>query len=314
MENASLESLRDILTNANGKTPLADRFRALFFLKSIGSEFQSDPVKANTAIDYISQAFVDDSELLKHEVAYCLGQTHNLRAAPALRTVLADLNQQCMVRHEAAEALGALNDADSLPILEKFHQDPNELVEIKETCELAIERIRWENSNKSKQEVLQKSIYESVDPAPPLPLNSTSKVDKLRNILNDQNEPLFQRYRAMFRLRDLGSDEACLALATGFADDSALFKHEIAYIFGQICNPVTVPSLIDVVRKESEAPMVRHEAAEALGAIATPETLPVLKDLLNDKDSVVRESAIVALDMWDYENSNEVEYAKIAEN
>lgn len=314
MENASLESLRDVLINANGKTPLADRFRALFYLKSVGAEFESDPVKASTAIDYISQTFVDDSELLKHEVAYCLGQTHNLRAAPALRTVLADLNQQCMVRHEAAEALGALNDAESLPILEKFYQDPNELVEIKETCELAIERIKWENSNLSKQEVLQKSIYESVDPAPPLPINSTSKIDKLRNILNDQNEPLFQRYRAMFRLRDLGSDEACLALATGFADDSALFKHEIAYIFGQICNPVTVPSLIDVVKKESEAPMVRHEAAEALGAIATPETLPVLKDLLNDKDSVVRESAIVALDMWDYENSNEVEYAKISDN
>lgn len=69
-----------------------------------------------------------------------------------------------------------------------------------------------------------------------------------------------------------------------------------------------------MVKKESEAPMVRHEAAEALGAIATPETLPVLKDLLNDKDSVVRESAIVALDMWDYENSNEVEYAKISDN
>lgn len=311
MENASLESLRDVLTNANGTTPLADRFRALFYLKSVGSEFESDAVKADTAIDYITQAFVDDSELLKHEVAYCLGQTHNLRAAPALRLVLADLDQQCMVRHEAAEALGALNDKDSLPILEKFHQDPNELVEIKETCELAIERINWENSKLSKQEVLQQSIYESVDPAPPLPLSSTDKIDKLRNILNNQDEPLFQRYRAMFRLRDLGTDDACLALASGFDDESALFKHEIAYIFGQICNPVTVPSLINIVKRDTEAPMVRHEAAEALGAIATPDTLPVLKELLNDKDSVVRESAIVALDMWDYENSNEVEYAKI---
>lgn len=311
MENSSLESLRDVLTNSNGSTPLADRFRALFYLKSIGSEFQSDSVRANTAIDYISQAFVDDSELLKHEVAYCLGQTHNLQAAPSLRTVLSDLNQQCMVRHEAAEALGALNDKDSLPILEQFFNDPNELVEIRETCELAIERINWENSKLSKQEVLQKSIYESVDPAPPLPLNSTDKIDKLRHILNDKDEPLFQRYRAMFRLRDLGTDDACLALASGFSDDSALFKHEIAYIFGQICNPVTVPSLIDVVQRTTEAPMVRHEAAEALGAIATPETLPVLKGLLNDKDVVVRDSAVVALDMWDYENSNEVEYAKI---
>lgn len=311
-ESSSIETLRDTLINSSGSTPLSDRFRALFYLKSIGSNHENDPKNAQLAIDYISQAFNDDSELLKHEVAYCLGQTHNLNAAPTLRNVLEDSNQQCMVRHEAAEALGALGDSNSLELLIKYFNDPNELLEIKQTCELAIERIKWENSKLSKEEILQKSLYESIDPAPPLPLNnSTDKIDKLKNILNDNNQPLFQRYRAMFRLRDLGTDDACLALSSGFNDDSALFKHEIAYIFGQICNPITVPSLIDVVQRDYEAPMVRHEAAEALGSIATPETLPVLKNLLNDKDQVVRDSAIVALDMWDYENSNEIEYAKV---
>lgn len=101
----------------------------------------------------------------------------------------------------------------------------------------------------------------------------------------------------MFRLRDLGTDEACLALATGFADESALFKHEIAYVFGQICNPVTVPSLIKVLKDEREAGMVRHEAAEALGAIGTNECTEVLTGFLTDSERVVRESAIVALDM-----------------
>lgn len=310
-ESTSLETLRDILINTSGKTPLADRFRALFYLKSIGTEFNENRERADTAIDYIAKAFIDDSELLKHEVAYCLGQSHNLHAAPVLRDVLADSKQQCMVRHEAAEALGALGDNGSLEILNKYFNDPNELIEIKQTCELAIERINWENSKKSKEEVLQKSLYESVDPAPPLPLDSTDKIEKLKNILNDPKEPLFQRYRAMFRLRDLGTDDACLALSSGFNDESALFKHEIAYIFGQMCNPVTVPSLIDVVQRKSEAPMVRHEAAEALGAIGTNETFPVLKGLLNDEDEVVRDSAVVALDMWEYENSNEIEYAKV---
>lgn len=311
-ENTSLETLRDVLINSDGKTPLADRFRALFYLKSIGTEFEQNPSKAATAIDYISKAFIDDSELLKHEVAYCLGQTHNLKAAPILRDVLSNKDQQCMVRHEAAEALGALGDKESLPLLKSYFNDPNEMVEIKQTCELAIERINWENSKLSKEEILQKSLYESIDPAPPLPLNSsTDKVNKLKEILNDESEPLFQRYRAMFRLRDLGTDEACLALASGLNDSSALFKHEIAYIFGQICNPVTVPSLVELVQRTEEAPMVRHEAAEALGAIATDDTLPVLKGLLKDNDDVVRDSAVVALDMWEYENSGEIEYAKV---
>ena len=131
-------------------------------------------------------------------------------------------------------------------------------------------------------------MYTSIDPAPPLATNdSTSKVEKLKEILNDQDKPLFERYRAMFRLRDIGTDEACLALASGFDDPSALFKHEIAYVFGQMCNPVTVPSLIKVLKDESEAGMVRHEAAEALGSIATDECLPVLQSFLNDSEPVV---------------------------
>ncbi|GMM29782.1 deoxyhypusine monooxygenase [Martiniozyma asiatica (nom. inval.)] len=310
-ESTPLATLHKILINENGKTALADRFRALFHLKSIGTEFEKRPQESATALQYISDAFKDDSELLKHEVAYCLGQTHNLQAAPILRNVLLDLDQQCMVRHEAAEALGALGDKDSLDLLIKVKNDQSERIEIQQTCELAIDRINWENSNSSKEEILQKSLYESVDPAPPLPTGVVEKIDKLQTILNDSSEPLFQRYRAMFRLRDIGTDEAAKALATGFNDESALFKHEIAYIFGQMCNPVVVPELIEVVKRESEEPMVRHEAAEALGSIATDETLPVLKSLLNDKDHVVRESAVVALDMWEYENSGEVEYAVV---
>lgn len=305
IDNASLEQLRDVLVNKSGTTPLANRFRALFNLKNIGSEGQE--LESKKAIDYIAETFSDSSELLKHEVAYVLGQIKNLYAAPYLRDVLIDEKQEIMVRHEAAEALGAIGDQDSLDLLQKYWKnDPSE--EIRQTCELAIERINWENSSKPSVEKLEKSIYTSIDPAPPMESLKADKIEKLQDILNDQQKPLFERYRAMFRLRDLNSDEACLALATGFQDPSALFKHEIAYVFGQLCNPVTVPSLIEVLKNESEAPMVRHEAAEALGSIATDECLPVLQSFLNDKDEVVRDSAIVALDMYEYENSNELEY------
>ncbi|CUM64040.1 uncharacterized protein PRCAT00001628001 [Priceomyces carsonii] len=302
VENANLEQLRDILVNKSGDVEIANRFRALFSLKSIGCE-SSDEEEAKRAIDYIAASFSDHSELLKHEVAYVLGQTKNLYAAPHLREVLQSKSQQCMVRHEAAEALGALGDTESLPLLNQYYQSDPE-VEIRQTCELAIERIKWENSDQAKTEKLEKSLYTSIDPAPPMSSDKESSVEKLAKILNDQNEPLFERYRAMFRLRDLATDEACLALATGLDDSSALFKHEIAYVFGQLCNPVTVPALIKVLKNENEAGMVRHEAAEALGSIATDECLPVLESFLNDKEAVVRDSAIVALDMYNYENSN----------
>ena len=36
--------------------------------------------------------------------------------------------------------------------------------------------------------------------------------------------PLFVRYRAMFALRNIGTPPAVDALASGFSDDSALFK------------------------------------------------------------------------------------------
>ncbi|EGW33031.1 Deoxyhypusine hydroxylase [Spathaspora passalidarum NRRL Y-27907] len=311
IDTANLEQLRDILVNKSGDVKLANRFRALFNLKSIGADQTEQPEQARKAVEYISECFKDSSELLKHEVAYVLGQTKNLTAAPYLRDVLIDDNQQVMVRHEAAEALGALGDSESLPLLKKyFVEDP--ALEIRQTCELAIERINWENSESAKTEKLEKSLYTSIDPAPPLATDqSSSKIEKLQQILNDQDKPLFERYRAMFRLRDLGTDEACLALASGFDDPSALFKHEIAYVFGQLCNPVTVPSLIKVLKDESQAGMVRHEAAEALGSIATDECLPVLQSFLEDKEDVVRDSAIVALDMYEYENSNELEYATV---
>lgn len=295
IDNASLEQLRDILCNFSGKENLANRFRALFNLKCVGAE-SNDEKEAATAVAYIADCFKDNSELLKHEVAYVLGQTKKLVAAPHLRQVLADNNQQVMVRHEAAEALGALGDKDSLDMLQDYYDnDPS--FEIRQTCELAIERIKWEQSEKSKTENIEKSLYTSIDPAPPMPQDQEAKVEKLQNILNDQAKPLFERYRAMFRLRDLGTDEAALALASGFDDPSALFKHEIAYVFGQICNPVTVPALIELLKRSTEAPMVRHEAAEALGSIGTEECTRVLESFLNDEEQVVRESAIVALDM-----------------
>jgi deoxyhypusine monooxygenase len=74
-------------------------------------------------------------------------------------------------------------------------------------------------------------------------------------------------------------------------------------------HPASVPSLSKVLKRPDEIHMVRHEAAEALGSIATPEVMDLLKDFQEDQEVVVRDSIVVALDMAEYENSGELQYA-----
>lgn len=104
--------------------------------------------------------FKDESELLKHELAYVLGQTGNLHALGYLENVLDDAQQQEIVRHEAAEALGALGQSSSVPLLEKYLHDPSQV--IRETCELAVDRIKWSRSKASREEILQQRYRTSI--------------------------------------------------------------------------------------------------------------------------------------------------------
>lgn len=81
----------------------------------------------------------------------------------------------------------------------------------------------------------------------------------------------------MFSLRNRGTEEAVLALCEGFNDQNALFRHEIAYVLGQMQHQASVPALTKVLHNEVEHRMVRHEAAEALGAVGGDKVEGVLK-------------------------------------
>ena len=108
----------------------------------------------------------------------------------------------------------------------------------------------------------------------PLEASAEPCIPDLEKTLLDTKLPLFQRYRAMFGLRDLASPpdlptavDAINALAKGLKDPSALFRHEVAFVFGQLCHPASIPSLTASLSDLSEVGMVRHEAAEALGSL-----------------------------------------------
>ncbi|XP_049286597.1 deoxyhypusine hydroxylase [Anopheles funestus] len=292
VEESKLIAIGEVLNNR--ERPLKERFRALFTLRNIGGEH---------ALESIGRCFDDESALLKHELAYCLGQMQDVRAIPMLTKVLADVQQEPMVRHEAAEALGAIGDSSVEQTLVSFSKDP--VVEVAETCEIALERVRW-LKQKQEQSLKDENPYASVDPTPPA---ASKSVEELQRILMDESDSLFNRYRAMFALRNLRTEEATLALATGLKGKSALFRHEVAFVLGQLQEECSVPFLIENLRDPAENEMVRHECAEALGAIATEECTRVLNEYLQDEKRVVKESCEVALDMCEYENSPEFQYA-----
>jgi len=155
------------------------------------------------------------------------------------------------------------------------------------------------------------SGYTSTDPAPPQEVATLSRpsVAALRTQLLDRSQPMFQRMRAVFSLRNRGGADAVEALAAAFEDPSALLRHELAYVLGQMGDPRANRFLTAVLRKEGEHVMVRHECAEALGAIGSPESVPVLRQFLHDPHPEVAESCEVALDLIAWVNSKDLHYA-----
>ncbi|KAJ2493157.1 deoxyhypusine hydroxylase [Coemansia sp. RSA 2050] len=298
--------LAEMVLNESGTVPLSQRYRALFSLKNLNDD---------AAVEIISQSLgmKNDSELFKHEVAYCLGQMGNKVAIPALVAAMAEVSYHDMVRHEAAESLGAMSDISVIPELEKYVND--KCKPLAETCVIALEKIRYDHSAEAQlaDPRPKDAVYASIDPAPAT--TSTKSVAELRKTLCDADVGLWKRYRAMFALRDIGTEEAVLALCEGMETDrtSALFRHEIGFIFGEMQHPASVPALARILANEKEDAMVRHEAAEALGSVATPEVNDILAKFISDPEPIVRDSCLVALDMFEHETSGEFQYAIIPE-
>ncbi|XP_010935762.1 deoxyhypusine hydroxylase-B [Elaeis guineensis] len=272
--------------------PISERFRALFSLRNLRGP---GPREA------LIRATRDSSNLLAHEAAFALGQMQDVEAVPALEAALRDLSLHPIVRHEAAEALGAIGLEGIIPLLEEsLATDPAQ--EVQETCELALRRIQEQKNISSGDGASVKvSPFLSVDPAMPASLNSS--VDQLREVLLNEEEGMYERYAALFALRNAGEDAAVNAIIASLNARSALLRHEVAYVLGQLQNKAASAALSEILRNVNEHPMVRHEAAEALGSIADSESVALLKEFAVDREPIVSQSCEVALSMLEYENS-----------
>ncbi|KAF9516483.1 hypothetical protein BS47DRAFT_1390730 [Hydnum rufescens UP504] len=344
----TLQSLSDQLLNSSGTTPLHSRFRALFTLKSICIPPFTSPV-SSSIVSTIAAGFSSDrtSALLRHELAYVLGQIGSPLAIPILEQVLCDVQgQEEMVRHEAAEALAAIGSTSSIPLLQKFATEPGRGGKddgrvVRETCEIALAKIQWNQSDEAKKAQAEGELldrygvfvnyfkqFTSIDPAPPLIAHSPLVTMPPSTI--DKEIPAARSHSAITDshvcITKYRHPEAIDALCAGFDDDSALFKHEIAFILGQLSHPHSIPALVEVLKRPNESAMVRHEAAEALGGIPSPSVadddgleakgsgsavFKLLREWAakDDAPQVVRDSCVVAVDMWEYENSSQFQYA-----
>ncbi|KAK1347928.1 deoxyhypusine hydroxylase [Hamiltosporidium tvaerminnensis] len=301
---------RDIL-NGN-KYNITQKMRALFYLRNINTI---------ESVLIIISAFHNESVLLKHELAYVLGQMRNPSCIDTLKNVLRNTEENEIVRHECAEALGNFLDKKNIEFLKSFYEDAS--IPVRETCYLAVRKIENHHQLNNKIEVetnensineysvddfvkfdkIEISEFDSYDPAYPLIID-----DYILESIYLYHRDIYFRYGAMFSLRNKKNVDV---LVKGFIDPSALFRHEVAFVLGQLRMKESIPHLKTVLADENEHDMVRHECAEAIGAIGTDECYEILKEYLQCDADIVRESAEVALDICVYEMSNDAEYCRV---
>ena len=113
-------------------------------------------------------------------------------------------------------------------------------LQVAETCDLALARIAAFRSAAAAPEA-DESRYLSVDPTPAAP--ASTPLAELRVCLLDETAPMPERYAALFGLRNKGGAEAVAVLSESFAARSALLKHEVAYVLGQMQQAEAFPVL-----------------------------------------------------------------------
>jgi deoxyhypusine monooxygenase len=127
----SVETLQSVLENP--QTDLVERYRTMFALRNRG------------AVEPLCKVLREDtsSSLLRHELAFCLGQLQSPKSIACLMGILARPEEHVMVRHEAAEALGAIEGCTSEEwktiedTLRSYQKDP--IRAIAESCVVALD-------------------------------------------------------------------------------------------------------------------------------------------------------------------------------
>lgn len=136
--------------------------------------------------------------------------------------------------------------------------------------------------------------------------NAQQLISSCGSILNNKQEPLKKRFRALFTLRNLGGLESIKLINQALLnDESVLLKHECCYCLGQMNDTDAVDYLISILDNELENEIVRHEAAEALGNLVNGDQniIDILEKNLKDKSHIVNQTCELALNLIKWRSS-----------
>jgi deoxyhypusine monooxygenase len=111
----------------------------------------------------------------------------------------------CLI--STAEALGAIGKSGVVATLKEYADD--DTTSVAETCQLALRRLEWIESGNSGE---KDAFFGSVDPTP---ASGETNLDSLRQQLLSDSTNLYERYRALFALRNINSPEAIQIICDG---------------------------------------------------------------------------------------------------
>nr|BAN64654.1 PBS lyase HEAT-like repeat domain containing protein [Babesia bovis] len=287
---------------------LSQQLKALYFCRDLSSSECATILKKALEVHY--------DTFLRHEIAYVIGQAECEEAADVLVRLLEDTNEDPMVRHEAAEAIAAIGDKTYIDKLEKYKDD--ESIVVRDTCRLALESL---NNNAKKGDSsdgvaicgcvsapISTSAYRAIDPVPCVATEiAEMSILELNKVMLDESAPLHKRYEALFQIRNSGGDEAAVMIGNALISDnvSEVFRHECAFVLGQMQSMAAADHLLKCLSNSQEKPIARHEAALALGSCAAASNnqsdrnriIAALEAHKLDSMKVVADSCIVALDV-----------------
>ncbi|CDO65821.1 deoxyhypusine hydroxylase [Plasmodium reichenowi] len=265
----------------------------------------------------------NDSILLRHEIAYVIGQISNEKCNNILINLLSDENENIMVRHEAAEGLAAIGSESNIPIIKKYLNDSN--VEVRETCELALSSLIEKNkyaacSCINKTVPYKNNLLNNDKPKS----NSHSHSNSFSNSQDDAHDDIYFHSKKKFNtidpvvcISDSNNKKHVNDLIRDLNNEALALKnrYEALFLLRDMETDISLNALGEALINDKSSAIFRHELAFVLGQVLHLNSLKYLLSSLTNvsEHEMVRHEVALALGSLGSLNLNSDEYKIIQE-